>query len=286
MALPVIERAGDQGHIAIRLETDAAHLAAGGARQLQIVADAAPAQPAARPALRLACGKPVPIGELDRIREHAGKIAAVVGRAVRRLVRHRRRGDVVPAAQLDPVDPHFGRGRLDQPLHVVIGLGPPGAAIGADRGRVGEDALGRDLDQRRLVDAERVPDRVARRRAGGAVGGAEIAVAGQPDGEKMPVLVERQLGQHVVVAAVAVGDKAARAVVGPFDRPAQFARGKEDAVIFGIGRLLHAERAADPLGQDAHLVAAEAKDGRNIIAKAENPLAPDMQGQMLARAGS
>ncbi len=281
--LAVIEGAGDQGHAAVRLKADAAHLAAGRPGQFEIVADAVPAQFAVGPAFGLARGKAVPVGEPQRLVEQVGEVAAVIGRAVRRLVRHRLGRDVVLAAQFRPVDAGLGRGGVDQPLHVIVGLGAPGAPIGPDRGRVGEDALGRDLDQRRLVDPERVADRVARRRAGGSVGGAEVAVAVEADREKMAVLVERQLGGHVGVAAVAVGDKAARAVVGPFDRPAQFARGVQDAVVFGVGRLLHAKRAADPLGQDAHLVAADAKDAGDVVAKPEHALAADMQCPMLAR---
>ena len=86
--------------------------------------------------------------------------------------------DVVAPAQLDPVDPHLGRGGVDQPLHVVVALRPPGAAIGADRGRVGEHAVRGHLDQRRRVDADHVLGRVAGRRDGGGVAqiGAEVAV--------------------------------------------------------------------------------------------------------------
>ena len=101
-------------------------------------------------------GKPVPIGQRQRLVQQVGEIAAVIGRAVRRLVRHRLGRDVVAPAQFDPVDAHLARRGIDQPLHVVIRLGPPGAAIGPDRGRVGEHAFGVHLDQRRLVDAERV----------------------------------------------------------------------------------------------------------------------------------
>ena len=52
--LPVIQGAGDDRHVAVRLEADAAHLAARRPGQFEIVADAAPAQFAARPALCLA----------------------------------------------------------------------------------------------------------------------------------------------------------------------------------------------------------------------------------------
>src|SRR6202011_1345264 len=51
MPLAVIERPGDDRDIAIRLEADATHLAAGRPGQFEIVADAAAAQPPPRPAL-------------------------------------------------------------------------------------------------------------------------------------------------------------------------------------------------------------------------------------------
>ena len=165
VALAVIERAGDDGDTAIGFEADAAHLVGRRPGHFEIVADAAAAQQAAPAAFLLAGGKPVPVGLRQRLIEHGGELAAVIGRAVRRLVRHRVFGDVVAAAQLDLVDAHLGGGGVDQPLHVVIALGAAGAAIGADRRRVGDDDPGRDLDQRRLVDADRVLDRVGGRRA-------------------------------------------------------------------------------------------------------------------------
>src|SRR5438046_1471945 len=61
--LPVIQGAGDDRHSAVRLEADAAHLAAGRPGQFEIIADAAPAQFAAGSALLFSRGKPVPVGQ-------------------------------------------------------------------------------------------------------------------------------------------------------------------------------------------------------------------------------
>ena len=240
------------------------------------------------PRARLSClprREPVPIGQRQRLVQQIGEIAAVIGRAVRRLVRHVLGPDVVAAAQFDPVDPHLARRRIDQPLHIVVRLGPSGAAIGPDRRRVGEHAFRVHLDQRRPVDAERVALRVARRRPGSAVGRAEIAVAGQPHRQEIAVLVERQLGGHLVVAAVRVGDKAAGALVGPFDRAAEFARRVQHAEIFRHVRLLHAERAADPVGNDPHLVAPDAEHAGDVVAEPEHALIADMDREMLPFAG-
>ena len=55
-----------------------------------------------------------------------------------------------------------------------------------------------------------------------------------------------------------------------------------DAEMFGIGRLLHAEGAADPAGQHAHLVAPDAEDRGEVVAEPEDALGADMERPMLA----
>ena len=251
MPLAIIERAGDDRYGAVWLEADAAHLAAGRAGQFEVIADATPPQFPARPAFGFARGKPVPIGERQGLVQEIGEIAAIIGRAVGRFVRHRLRRDVVAPPQLDTVDPHLCCSGVDEPLHIVVGLGSAGPAIGADRRRVREGAFGRDFDQGRLVDAERVSHGVTGRRPRGAVSGSEIAKNGQSYRQKIAVAIERQFDRCLGIAAMRVGHEAARAVVGPFDRAAEFAGGVQQAVILGIGRLLHPERTADAIGQYA-----------------------------------
>ena len=79
-----------------------------------------------------------------------------------------------------------------------------------------------------------------------------------------------------------VGQEAAGAVVGPFDRAAEFAGRVHDAVIFGIGRLFHAERAADAIGYHAQFVAADPEHAGDVIAEPEHPLAGDMERPVLS----
>src|ERR1700751_760533 len=81
---------------------------------------------------------------------------------------------------------------------------------------------------------------------------------------------------------MAVAEKTPRAVVGPFDRATERARRVQDAVIFRICRLLHAERAADAVGQDAHLIAPDAEYPGNVVAEPEHALAANMEGPMPA----
>ena len=61
-------------------------------------------------------------------------------------------------------------------------------------------------------------------------------------------------------AAVAVGQEAGRALVGPFHRPAQRLCGVQDADIFGIVDVLHAERAADIGRQQVNLLVRNLQD--------------------------
>ena len=243
MPLAVIQRAGDDGDGAVGLEADATHLIAGVGGHLQIVTDAASSHLAARTALGLARGVAVPIGGDQRLVHHSGKFAAVVQHARRRAIRHLLRLDMVAPAQFDPVDAHLARRGLHQALHVIVALGPSRAAIRADRRRVGEHAFRRNLDQRRGVHADDVLHRVHRRRNGGGVAEprAEIAVAGHAQCQEFAVRVQCQFRGHLMVTAMAVGQKAFRSFVGPFHRTAKRARRIQQADILRIGGRLHAE---------------------------------------------
>src|SRR6516165_5031348 len=63
VALAVVERAGDEGHGAVRFEADAAHLLVGWRGDFEIAADRDAAQPAALLALALAFSKAFPVGK-------------------------------------------------------------------------------------------------------------------------------------------------------------------------------------------------------------------------------
>ncbi len=213
-------------------------------------------------AFLLAPGEVGVIGNLQRLGEHALEIAAVIGDAGGGRERQLRRLDEIALAQGQPVDAHLVGGAVDQPLHVVIGLGPAGAAIGAHQRGVGQHRLDVDAEQRRAVDAGEVLAGVERQRARRDAGdvGAEIAVAVEAHGEELAFGIERQFGVHDLRAAVAVGQEAGRALVGPLHRAAEHLRRMQDADIFGIVHVLHAERAADIGGQDANLVVRHVQD--------------------------
>src|SRR4029078_9316546 len=81
-----------------------------------------------------------------------------------------------------------------------------------------------------------------------------VPLAGEPPRQETAFGVQRELGGLLVVAAVVVGHKARRTLVGPFHRTAERLRGVQDADIFRIDSGPHAVLAADIAGDDVHLV--------------------------------
>ena len=108
-----------------------------------------------------------------------------------------------------------------------------------------------------------------------------MAKAVDADGKKISVLVEREFGGHLVIAAMRIRDERAGPVVGPFYRPAEKLRRMQHADIFGIDRRLHAERAADIAGEDMHLVGFDGEDVGELVLHPEYALALGMQGESL-----
>ena len=190
------------------------------------------------------------------------EIAAVIGDAGGRRERQLRRLDEIALAQGEAVDAHLVGGAVDQPLHVVVGLGPAGAAIGAHQRGVGQHRLDVDAEQRRAVDAGEVLAGVERQRPRRHAGdvGAEIAVTLQAHREELAFGIEREFGVDELRAALAVGQEAGRALVGPFHRTAQHLRRVRDAGVFGIVHVLHAEGAADIGGENTNLVGRHVQD--------------------------
>ena len=111
---------------------------------------------------------------------------------------------------------------------------------------------------------------------------AHIGEAGEAHGEEVAIGVKRKLGRDIVIAAVAVGDETAGALVGPLHRPAERARGMQHADIFRKYRGLHAERAADLAGQDAHVFGVDAERLGDVGAHAENALRADIKREAAA----
>ena len=73
----------------------------------------------------------------------------------------------------------------------------------------------------------------------------------------VPSLLHADLRLHAVVAGMDVGDEALEPVGDEFHRPLQQLRQRHHRHLVGIGVHLDAERAADVLGDDAHLMLLE-----------------------------
>ena len=209
MALAVIERAGGQKHGAVRFEIDLAEFGEAG-RHFEITADRDAAQLAALARLALALGEAGVVGQFQRLVEHGGEVAGIVGHAVGGGERNLRRLDQVAAAQGQAVDAHLGGGAIQQALHEVIGFGAACAAIGAHERGVGHHALDVHFDQRRAIDTGDVLGDVERQRQRPDAGdiGAEVAKARHANAEDDAPGIQRQFGAHVLRAAVIVAEKA------------------------------------------------------------------------------
>ena len=115
---------------------------------------------------------------------------------------------------------------------------------------------------------------------------ADIGKARQPHGQEVAVVVEREFADQVVVAAVAVGNEAAGALVGPLHRTAERARRMQHADIFGKYRGLHAERAADLPVMTCISFGVDAERFGDVGAHAEHALRANVKREAAAVVGS
>ena len=208
------------------------------------------------------CAKSGNVAELQRLFEDRREIAAVVDGADRRLVRNCGAPDEVAAAQLDPVDAADARGLVHHPFEHIVRLGSAGAPIRPERHRVGQDAPHVDLHARNVVHAgeaarEIVGLDVHAERAEKAADAGQMANA---QGEKPAVGVERKLGLRHGVARLIVAEERFAARRHPMHRPADPPRRNQEDRVFRVDRGLHAERAADVVGQHGELLALQTHD--------------------------
>ena len=202
------------------------------------------------------------VGQLERGLHVGAELPAVVRHAERRLVRHRGgRNDVAPP-QLDGIGGQLAGGVVDEPLHDVRRLRPPGAAIGRRRVRVAEHTQHLHVGGGERVDAHQRDD-VAERGEQVAVGGDVRAHVGQrlhAQGQEVAVRVQRQLGVGDVVARVLVGRNGLAALARPFHRAAELARRPQHQPVLGVLPALGAEGAADVAHDHADRVLGHLED--------------------------
>ena len=160
--------------------------------------------------------------------------------------------------------PSFGRRLVDHALDYIGEFGPAVAAIGPHRVGVGEHGGHLGMDRRGAVDAGQGAEvhhedvRVLLRISAGRGDRAD------PEGEEMPVIVERQLGLGDMVARLRVAEEGLRAGAGPFDRPAEQLRGQQHQRDLVVDRRFHAEAAADIAGDDADPALRHVQDLRQV----------------------
>ena len=210
----------------------------------------------------------VEVGELQRLVDNRREIAAVI-RIDRRLERHRRRRNEVFLAQPHGIDAGDARRFLHHAFKCVVRFRPPGAAIGSDRHGVAEVAGNRSVDLRDPVHAGQAAREIVGvdADAGSAHIGALVAQCRTRKRQEFALFVDRQLGLGNGVARLRIGDESLRTRRLPMHRPAEFARRHQQRDIFGIDRRLHAEGAADILGDHAQLFVRHAHDRRRLAAQ-------------------
>jgi hypothetical protein len=254
---------------------------------MQVVGESETAQPAPPAGGGAALGEAGPIGQPERLVHGAGEVAAVVGEPQGRRVREGVAADEVAPPQRLGRDPQFAGRGIDQPLDHEVRLRPTGAAIGIDRGRVGEHAAGAKIDRRRGVDAgvHVRPGLAGYARPVLRQVGAEIAdgLGLEPKEAAVPVERQRRLGD--LITAVVIGQEAFAAVGGPLHRPAEPPRRPQHQHLLGIGVDLHAEAAAHVRRHHAQPLARQAEHvvGK-LIAQAVHTLARGVERVTAARA--
>ena len=164
----------------------------------------------------------------------------------------RLRRDDVAAAEIDAVVAELLRRDVDHPLDGVDRLGPPGAAIGIGRRRVGQRRARADVRRRHPIDRGEQFGALHQRHVHHAVR-AGVADHRAAHREEPALLVQRQLQRDRLVAALIVAGEGLRAFAGPLHRAAE-ALGRpyhqRELRIEGVAR---AVVAADVAAFDPHV---------------------------------
>ena len=263
MTLSVRMGAGEDGERAARVEAEI-HAVVEDAALLDVVGDRA----AAQPAVLLGRGAPrrvaLPVAEVEALVQDARELAAVVVPEGRRRVRQLLRRDEIAAPDFRRIDADHPRRLLDQALGEVGGLGPPRAAIGAERCGVREQALRHHVDRLHVV---RLGDEAQRERGHHQGGpdeiGADRVQRLRPDAEDLPVPVQRHLAGDDLVAAGRVEQHALRARRDPLHRAAAAPRRPQHQRLVGAAAF-HAEAAADVRRHYADPVFGQVEDVRHL----------------------
>ena len=166
-------------------------------------------QPSARRAFGATAGKAVPVAGGEKLFEDIGKVAAVVGRADRRGIRHRLGRDKITAADFVACQAQSAGSGIGESLQNVAGFRPAGAPICVRGHGVGEHAGHLDMDRGCTVYAgeqrgiDRAGDARAERRDIGAHVGERLYF--QP--QEFAVLADAERRPGRMVAGLSVGQE-------------------------------------------------------------------------------
>ena len=276
--------AGAEGDAAVVAEADGDMLGriAHGRFDVDRHADAAQLAPPRR--FRAPLGEARPAGEGQAVVEIAGVVARVVGDVDWRLVGHRRRRDQVAPADLVGREAERDCGLFHQALDHVVRFRNAGATVGIGEDGVGEHALDLGMDRGRAVGVRQHARVQQGGRDGPQVGdvGAEVGERAHAQAEELPVGIQRQRAAREMVARLRVAEKALAAPAQPAHRPPQPARGPGHEDLLMIGKILHAEAAAEIVGEDAEAVLLDPEDAGDDGARAVHVLAVNVEGVALA----
>ena len=281
MALAVGGRSDADMDLGAPRECDRRRLIENAAGNLQVAPDADAAAHAAPLRLPAPRRETLVVGGVERGREQRWKITAVIGRAGGGDVGNGVGADQVAAPQLGRIDPADARRLVHHAFEQVIGLRPAGAAIGAGRDRVGEHGAHVDHHARDRVhprQAARNVDGRAEQRDPGQER-AHAGKAGDAQRQEFAVPVEGKLGVPVRIARLVVGDEGLGAGRYPMNWAAYQPRGAEQRHIFRIARRLHAEPAADIVGQHANPIRRKPQCAAELTAHAGDALGAAAQGE-------
>ena len=255
------------------------------AGMLQHAGDAEPAQLATPLRFLAPLLETVDVCEFERLVDNHREFAGVVDGADRGFVGNRLGRNQVALAQAHAVDAGEARGLVDHALERIVRLRPAGAAIGRGRRGVGEQALHADVDLLDVVHAGEAAREIERLQIGAdrADISAQIGEVAHPQGEEMPVLVERKLDLGHSVARVCVVEKRLRPTRHPVHRALDALGADKLGDVFRIGAGLHAKRAADVFGDDAQFVLRDVHHRSGVVAQRAGTLRAHPQMVAVAR---
>ena len=285
MALPVRLRARIDRHIAIGFQRDFDILAIAPCSTFDIGGQTDAAQQSLFAAVLQAVFEACPIRRFQCATHMAVEITGIIGAlADRGLVGHRTWRNEIAAADLVLRQAGGARGRIDQPFKHIGRLGTTRTAIGIDRHRIGIDPAHLHMQQRRGIDT--------RHHRAAEIGnirpvlrqiGPEIAQNIEAHRQEPATAVERDFGDRVIVAALAIADEMIPAFGDPFDRTLQPLGGFQHQRIFAIDKGFGTEPPADIAGDDADIGWRHFHDQiGHAVADAVDTLGRHRQGKRLA----